>query len=88
MGKFLSITESNNFGSGAELIDEQTFQSYMPKVPIWDFLKVNRLEYIAMSNDQYVHAMKNLDTGLNGEFIRDCKLLFLFIFCFCLNLSC
>ena len=31
--------------------------------------------------------MKNLDTGLNGEFIRDRKLLFLFIFCSYLKLS-
>ena len=37
---------------------------------------------------KYVHAMKNLDTGLNGEFIRDHKLLFLFILCSYLKLSC
>ena len=64
------------------------------KLSIWDFLKVHRLEHLAMSKDKkiaaikkYVHAMKNLDTGLNGEFIRDRKLLFLFIFCSCLKLS-
>ena len=48
------------------------------KLSIWDFLKVHRLEHLAMSKDKkiaaikkYVHAMKNLDTGLNGEFISD-----------------
>ena len=80
MDKFLSIIESKNFDSNAEsdFFDEQTFQTYMHKIPIWDFLKVDRLEYLAMSKDQkiaaikkYVHAMKNLDTGLNGEFISD-----------------
>ena len=60
----------------------------MYKAPIWDFLKVDRLEYLAMSKDQkiaatkrYVHAMKNLDPGLNGEFIISSrKLSFLLIF--------
>ena len=60
----------------------------MHKVPIWDFLKVDRLEYIAIPKDQniyavkkYVYAMKNLDTGLNDEFIiSSCKLLFLLFF--------
>ena len=56
---------------------------------ICDFLKVDRLEYLAMSKDQkiaaikkYVHAMKNLDTGLNGEFfiISSRKLFFLLFF--------
>ena len=56
---------------------------------IWDFLKVDCLEYLAMSKDQkiaaikkYVHAMKNLDTGLNGEFfiISSPKLFFLLFF--------
>ena len=65
----------------------------MRKVPIWDFLKVDPLEYLAMSKDKkiaaikkYAHAMKNLDTGLNADFIRDGK--FLFIFCSCLKLFC
>ena len=80
MDKFLSIIESKNFDSNVEsdFFDEQTFQTYMHKFPIWDFLKVDCLEYLAMSKDQkiaaikkYVHAMKNLDTGLNGEFISD-----------------
>ena len=97
MDKFLNITELKNFGSYAEsdLDNEQTFQKYMRKVPIWDFLKTDRLEYIAMSKEQkiatvkkYVHAMKNLDTGLNFEYFRNYKLLFLFIFCSCLRLSC
>ena len=60
----------------------------MLKVPILDFLKVDRLEYLAMSKDQkiaaikkYVHAMKNLDSDLNGEFsISKRKLLFLLFF--------
>ena len=50
----------------------------MHKLLIRDFLKVDRLKYLAMSKDQkiaaikkYVHAMKNVDTGLNGEFISD-----------------
>ena len=37
MDKFLTITESQNFGLDAEsdlVLDEQTFQSYMHKVPI------------------------------------------------------
>ena len=61
MDTFLGIIEST--------------QTYMHKVPIWDFLKVDRLEYLAMSKCQkiaavkkYVHVMKNLDTGLNDEF--------------------
>ena len=65
----------------------------MHKVHIWDFLKVDPLEYLAMSKDQktaaikkYAPAMKNLDTGLNADFIRDGK--FLFIFCSCLKLFC
>ena len=96
MDKFLSIIESKNFDSNAEsdFFDAQTFQTYMHKVPIWDFLKVDRLEYLGMSKDQkiaaikkYDHAMKNLETGLNGDFIRHGKLLFLFIFCSCLKLS-
>ena len=95
MDKFLSIIESKNFDSNAEsdFFDEQTFQTYMHKIPIWDFLKVDRLEFLAMSKDQkiaaikkYVHPMKNLDTGLNADFIRDGK--FLFIFCSCLKLFC
>ena len=73
------------------LVDEQSFQNYMHKVPIWDFLKVDCLEYLAIWKDQkiaavkkYVHAMKNLDTGLGGHFIiSGCKLLFFVILCFC-----
>ena len=78
MDKFLTISDLQNFGSDVEsdLVDEQTFQNYMHKVPIWDFLKIDRLQYLSMSKEQklaaiknYVHAMKNLDIGLNGEFI-------------------
>ena len=80
MDKFISLIESKNFDLNAEsdFADEQTFQNYMHKVPIWNFLKVDRLEYLAMSKEQKiaaikkcVHAIKNLDTGLNGEFISD-----------------
>ena len=80
MDKFLSLIESKNFDLNAEsdFADEQTFQNYMHKVPIWDFLKVDRLEYLAMSKEQKiaaikkcVHAIKSLDTGLNGEFFSD-----------------
>ena len=80
MDKFLSIIESKNFDSNAEsdFVDEQNFPIYMYKLLIWVFLKVDRLKYLAMSKvkkiaaiKKYVHAMKNLDTGLNGEFISD-----------------
>ena len=90
MDKFLGIIESKNFDSNAknDFVHEQTFQTYMHKVPIWDFLKADRLEYLAMSKCQkiaafkkYVHATKNLDTGLNDEFIITTrKLLFLLFF--------
>ena len=90
MDKCLTIVESKNFDSNAEsdFANEQTFQTYMHKLPFWEFLKVDRLEYLSMSKDQkiaavkkYVHAMKNLDTGLNGEYIISSrKLLFLLFF--------
>ena len=68
----------------------ESIQTYMQKVPIWDFLKVDRLEYLAMPKYQkiaaikkYVHTMKNLDTGLNDEFtVTNGKLLFLLFFAF------
>ena len=74
MDTFLGIIEST--------------QTYMHKVPIWDFLKVDCLEYLAMPKYQkiaaikkYVHPIKNLDTGLNDEFtITNRKLLFLLFF--------
>ena len=51
---------------------------------IWDFLKVDCLEYLEKiaAIKKYVHAMKNLDTGLNGEFfiISSRKLFFLLFF--------
>ena len=45
MDKFLNIIESNNFKSNAEndFVEEQTFQTDMHKVPIWDFPKVDLL---------------------------------------------
>ena len=47
MDKFLTIVELENFSLDAEgdFVDEQTFQNYMHKVPFWDFLKVDYLEY-------------------------------------------
>ena len=47
MDKFLTSVELENFSLDAEgdFVDEQTFQNYMHKVPIWDFLKVDYLEY-------------------------------------------
>ena len=78
MDKFLSIIESKNFDLDAEsdFVDEQTFQNYIHKVLTWDFYKVDRLEYLAMSKDQnnaaikkYVHPMENLETSLNGKII-------------------
>lgn len=91
MDKFLLITESQNFGSRAEsdlIVDEQTFQSYIKNVPIWDFLKLDRLQSLAVSNKEklaaikkYVHAIKNLTTNLNGEFITSgCKVLLFFVY--------
>ena len=54
MDKCFRIVQSKNFDSNGEreFVDEQTFQTYMHKLPIWDFLKVDRLEYLAMSKDQ------------------------------------
>ena len=90
MDKCLTIVESKNFDSNAEsdFANEQTFQTYMHKLPFWDFLKVDRLEYLSMSKDQkiaaikkYVHAMKNVGAALNSEFIISSrKLLFLLFF--------
>ena len=93
MDKFLTITESQNFGLDAEsdlVLDEQTFQSYMHKVPIWNFLKLDRLQYLAMSKEEklaaikkYVHAMKNLGTSLTSTFITSCcNLLLFFVYLF------
>ena len=47
MDKFLTIVELENFSLDNEddFVDEQTLQNYMHKVPIWDFLKVDCLEY-------------------------------------------
>ena len=60
MDKFLYIVESPDFDSNAEgeFVDEQTFQNYMHKVPIWGFLKVDRLEYLAVPKDQKIAAIK------------------------------
>ena len=60
MDKFLYIVESPDSDSNAEgeFVDEQTFQNYMHKVPIWDFLKVDRLEYLAVPKDQKIAAIK------------------------------
>ena len=60
MDKVLYIVESPDFDSNAEgeFVDEQTFQNYMHKVPIWDFLKVDRLEYLAVPKDQKIAAIK------------------------------
>ena len=60
MDKFLYIVESPDFDPNAEgeFVDEQTFQNYMHKVPIWDFLKVDRLEYLAVPKDQKIAAIK------------------------------
>ena len=43
MNKFLSITESNNFGSDAEgeLVEEQTFRIIYIKFPSRTFLKLS-----------------------------------------------
>ena len=44
MDKYLTITDRQSFslGSGGDFVDEQTFQNYMHKLPIWDFLKITR----------------------------------------------
>ena len=53
MDKCLSIVESKNFDCNTEsdFVDEKTFQTYMHKLSIWNFMKVDRLEYLAMSKD-------------------------------------
>ena len=45
MDKFLTITQSFSSGSESDFVDEQTFQNYMLKLPIWDFLKITHEEY-------------------------------------------
>ena len=47
MDKFLSIIECES-----DFVDEKTCQTYVSKIPIWDFLKVHRLEHLAMSKDK------------------------------------
>ena len=75
MDKFLTVTQSFSSGSESNFVDKQTFQNYMHKLPIWDILKISCEEYLRTLKEQklaavkdYVHAMKNLDTSLNGEF--------------------
>ena len=75
MDKFLTITQSFSSGSESNFVNEQTFQNYMHKLPIRDFLKITREEYLRNSKEQklaaikdYVNAMKNLESSLNGEF--------------------
>ena len=78
MDKFLSIADSQSFSSGSETsdfaVDEQTFQNYMCKVPIWKYLKISRdrENKIAAIKD-YVHAMKNSDNSLAGESLFICS---------------
>ena len=75
MDKFFTITPSFSSGSESDFVDKQTFQNYMHKLPIWDFLKITLEEYLRTSKEQklgavkdYVHAMKKLDSSLNDEF--------------------
>ena len=64
-----------NFGFGE--VDEQTFQQYMQKLSIWDFLKVSKERYLSPSREDkliaiksYIQAMRNANTNsLTGEFI-------------------
>ena len=60
MEKFINTIESKNLSSRAEgdLVNEQTFQSRMHKVLIRDFLKVDRLEYVAVTKEQKLAAIK------------------------------
>ena len=75
MDKFLTVTQSFSSGSESNFVDKQTFQNYMHNLPIWDILKISCEEYLRTLKEQklaavknYVHAMKNLDNSLNGEF--------------------
>ena len=60
MENFINTIESKNLSSRAEgdLVNEQTFQSRMHKVLIRDFLKVDRLEYVAVTKEQKLAAIK------------------------------
>ena len=57
MEKFINTIESKNLIEG-DLVNEQTFQSCMHKVLIRDFLKVDRLEYVAVTKEQKLAAIK------------------------------
>ena len=91
--KFLTITQSFSSGSESDFVDKQTFQNYMHKLAISDFVKITCEEYLRTSKEQklavikdYVHAMKNFHSSLNGEFLFINSLSYLFCF-FCLRVS-
>ena len=58
MDKYLSIADSQSFSSGSETsyfaVDEQTFQNYMRRVPIWDYLKISRDRYLTISKENKI----------------------------------
>ena len=61
MEKFINTIQSKNLTSGAEgdLVNEQTFQLASGTFSnIWDFLKVDRLEYVAVTKEQKLAAIK------------------------------
>ena len=100
MDKFLQIADNQKFGGADNFefsdVDEQTFQQYMKRLPIWDFLKVSKGSYLSLSREDklaainnYIRAMRNANTNtLSGEFIFVCKykLLPTFVFFVCLFL--
>ena len=84
MHKFLVIAGSKSFNSGSETsdfaVDEQTFRNNMPKVPIRDYLTISRDQYLTISEENwiaaikdYVHVMKNSDNSLTGKLLFTCS---------------
>lgn len=50
-------------------IDEQLFQRFMLKNPIWDFHSLTREQYLALSKENKVELIKSYDNSMkNGEF--------------------
>ena len=81
--KFLQIAGNQNFDRvGYENFDfgeaaEKTFQQYMQKLLLWDFLKVSKDMYLSSTREDklaaiksYIQAMRNANTNsITDEFI-------------------
>ena len=87
MDKFLQIADSQTSGTRTSetfdfVVSEESFNQFMRKIPIWDFIKISKGHYLSLARDQklelmkhYIQAMRN---ELNGElfiylFIWYCK---------------